>query len=217
MSRAPHLELSPNSVAYADCYQDVESASVCLHSLIGSEVCQVRYFGIKVEGDCEWTQHGWQQEEFDELDYGLELVLVDGQRLSVCWMRFLQSLCVELGPFIETFFDSKSQYQEWDVTERWISTRPRKLSSLTPFYAWNHWFGHDREVLGMESLLLAFTDGDNVLVSLLNYDTLAIYHSIETAQNRGSIIYSHPDAVFYDHQQKRVHRPNRLNSSLSSL
>lgn len=199
MSSNKHPELSPDSVAYAESHQNVEAAAVRLQYYVGMEVQQVRYFGITVdpEDDPDWAEHGWKD---DNLDYGLELTFGNGERLSIFWMRFLESL--HLRPAL--FTDEFEEVQIWDVTTHWLPAGPRTLSELTPVYMRDNWFGHEREAFGMRSLHLHFVDGDSLVIDLINHDTLAVYHALETAQERGAFTCSHPEAVYYCQQRKRV-------------
>ncbi len=212
MSSNTHPELSPDSIAYAESHHDVEAAALRLQRYVGLEIHQVRYFGVTVDPEdnpewaAEWVEHGWKQE--DNLDFGLELTFGNDEHLSIYWLRFLESL--HLHPVL--FTDAMEEIHAWDVTAHWLPKGPRKLSELIPVYLWDHWFGHEREALGMQSLTLTFTDGGSIVVDLITHDTIAVSHSVEAAQSRGALTRAHPEAVFYDHQRKSVMGPTSLTT-----
>lgn len=167
------------------------------------EIHQVRYFGITVdpEDDPEWAEHGWKEE--DNLDYGLEITFGNDERLSICWMHFSESLHIEPKTFTDVFI-KEADVKSWDVSTHWLPAGPRTLLELTPVYLCGQWFDDEREVLSMRSLNLLFTDGSYIVVNLINHDTLAVYHELETAQGHGAFNCSHPEAVYYCQQRERV-------------
>lgn len=116
-------------------------------SLVGTSLAHVRYFdfdtseGVRAvpEGE-EWLDPPWRRDEFDLLNWGLELDTSDGRTFATTWYTSpFEGIDFEEERFLRTSLGSDAWVAIWDVTatERWSDYIGRTVTRVQ--VCWERW------------------------------------------------------------------------------
>lgn len=161
--------------------RDAEDAR--LECLVGDELVRVRYFGLQDEDPASWLG-----DDFDALDYGLELDLASGATWSCIWRRAgeEEALLVYPGPLRPHEIAPDHDVAIADVTERWATRTGTRIEgaraawrrhvwqdlvsgnplSRNPLRRRLRWGAEQRSLLCRVALALEFDGGDGVVLTL---------------------------------------------------
>ncbi|WP_134739275.1 hypothetical protein [Nocardioides sp. 503] len=173
-----------------------------LNRFIGRAITGCRYVEIDYEGGKE----GWRGPSRDELDYGLELDLDNGETWSIVWEQFNlnEGLNVRPGSLVPESVRAEGSAIR-DVSSRWLELGPGVLAEVRLGWAVIHAGpGYDRHgnkvteaeesQLSLTAIQLIGNDTRTTVVTLYGADEIRVYFSLAAAREDGVVLAPAADA-----------------------
>lgn len=173
-----------------------------LNRFIGHAITGCRY----VEIDYEGGQEDWRGPSRDELDYGLELDLDNGETWSIVWEQFdlNEGLNVRPGSLVPESVRAEGSAIR-DVSSRWLELGPGVLAEVrlgwSVIDAGPGYDRHGNKVAEAEESQLSLTaiqlignDTRTTVVTLYGADEIRVYFSLAAAREDGVVLSPAADA-----------------------
>lgn len=182
----------------------VQKAAVqaTLDRFVGHAIIGCRY----VEIDYEGGQEGWLGPSRDELDYGLELDLDNGETWSIVWEQFdlNEGLNVRPGSLVPESVRAQGSAMR-DVSSRWLELGPGTLAEVK--LGWSVIAagpGYDRDgnkvaeakesELSLATIQLIGNGARTTVITLYGADEVRVYFSVAAAREDGVVLSAGADA-----------------------
>lgn len=167
-----------------------------LHRFLGHAITGCRY----VEIDYEGGQEGWRGPGRDELDYGLELDLDNGETWSIVWEQFdlNEGLNVRPGHVVPESVRAEGSAIR-DASTRWLELGPGTLVEVKlgwsvlaagPAYDvdGNEVAEAKDSALSLTTIQLIGNDARTTVITLYGADEVRVYFSVAAAREDGVVL-----------------------------
>ena len=166
-----------------------------LRELEGHSIQAARYFELDYEGI---SGPSWEAQDFDALDFGLELDLDDGTTLAIIWQTASENeTLLAYRGHLEPDQIQIGAAALWDASQRWLDKGPSEIEDVN--VAWLR-SGAD---LCLQTIVLTggtrqavLTLGDSESGGfVLSATSVAVFFSIATARGSGVVLPGDPRAA----------------------